>query len=53
MTQQQIPLEQAVAKGWRYTPEEDRIYLAKHNPKLSSEERKEYDALARYKKRVI
>jgi|LakMenE18May11ns_1017448.scaffolds.fasta_scaffold9836259_2 hypothetical protein len=53
MTQQQIPLEQAVAKEWRYTPEEDRIYLAKHNPKLSPEERKEYEALARYKERVI
>jgi hypothetical protein len=53
MTRQQIPLEQAVANVWKKTPEEDRIYLAKHNPKLSPEERKEYEALARYKERVI
>jgi hypothetical protein len=30
-----------------------RIYLAKHNPELSPEEKKEYIALERYSKRVI
>jgi len=53
MTKQQIPLEQAVTNVWRYIPVEDRVYLAKHNPELSPEEMKEYEALARYKKRVM
>ena len=53
MSSQQIPLEQAVANEWRYIPEGDRPYLAKHHPDLSPEEKREYEALARHLKRVI
>ena len=48
-----ISLEEAVAKRWRYIPEEDRVYLAKHNSNLTPEEVKGYEALGRLKKRVI
>jgi hypothetical protein len=46
-------LGQAVSKCWESMSEEDRIYLAKDNPDLSPEERRGYEALSRYKTRVI
>ena len=39
--------------GWDEIPEEDKPYLAKHNPDLSPEEKREYAALERLKGRVI
>jgi hypothetical protein len=53
MSGKNIPLEQAVIAEWRHASEDDRVYLAKHNPYLSPEERKEYAALERLKKRII
>jgi len=48
-----IPLEQAVTNKWRYIPKEDKPYLAKHHPDLSQEKKAEYEALGRFKRRVI
>ena len=48
-----IPLEVAVADYWRWIPQDDRVYLAKHNPGLPDEERRGYGALGRMKTRVI
>jgi len=53
MSGKNISLEQAVIAEWRHASEDDRVYLAKHNPDLSPEERKEYSALERLKTRVI
>jgi len=46
-------LEQAVKDKWRYIPKEDKLYLAKHHPDLSQEKKAEYEALGRFKRRVI
>ena len=53
MSREKITLEQAVKELWKDIPEEDRIYLAKHNPDLSPEEKGGYQALERHKKRLI
>ncbi len=53
MRGKKISLEQAVAEYWKHIPEEDRIYLAKHHPTLPEEEKREYAALERLKKRII
>ena len=53
MSEKKVPLEQAVSDLWDLIPGDDRIYLAKHNPDLSPEERREYMALERHKKRLI
>jgi hypothetical protein len=54
MSGKKIPLEQAVADVWRYISKEgDKVYLAKHNPDLSPEEKKGYEALERHKRRII
>ena len=58
MSDHNVSLEQAVSFRWKTgewdeIPEEDKIYLAKHNPDLPPEERKEYAALERLKKRII
>jgi hypothetical protein len=53
MSRNSIPLEQAVSETWDEIPEEDRIYLAKHNPDLSPDEKRGYEALERHKKRLI
>jgi hypothetical protein len=58
MSYRNVSLEQAVSFRWKTgewdeIPEEDKIYLAKHNPDLPPEERKEYAALERLKKRII
>jgi len=58
MSDRNVSLEQAVSfrwktGGWAEIPEEDKMYLAKHNPDLPPEERKEYAALERLKKRII
>ena len=53
MSNEGITLEQAVERLWNEIPEEDRTYLAKHNPDLSPEEKREYAALERMKTRVI
>ena len=53
MSNEGITLEQAVERLWNEIPEEDRIYLAKHHPNLPPEEKREYEALERHKKRLI
>ena len=53
MNDKKIQLEQAVSELWNEIPEEDKIYLAKHNPDLSPEEKREYQALERLKTRII
>jgi hypothetical protein len=53
MDDSKIKLEQAVEYLWETIPDDDKAYLAKHNPDLSPEEIKGYEALARLKKRVI
>ena len=53
MSYKGITLEQAVSDLWNETQEEDRVYLAKHNPDLPPEEKKEYLALERHQKRLI
>ena len=53
MSEKKIPLEQAVSDLWDLIPEDDRIYLAKHHPDLPREEKREYMALERHKKRLI
>jgi hypothetical protein len=53
MEEENVPLEGAVALCWNSTTEEDRMYLAKHNQDLSPEEKKGYEALSRYRGRII
>jgi hypothetical protein len=53
MRDREISLEQAVSELWNEIPEEDKIYLAKHNPDLSPQEKREYEALGRLKTRII
>jgi hypothetical protein len=54
MNGKKIPLEQAVADVWRYISKEgDKVYLAKHNPDLPPQEKREYEALERHKRRII
>jgi len=53
MSDEQIPLEQAVSKLWNNIDEEDKPYLAKDNPDLSPEEKRAYEAIKRLKARVI
>ena len=53
MRDKKISLEQAVDDLWNDIPEEDRIYLAKHNQDLSPEEKRGYTALERFKNKVI
>ena len=48
-----IPLEQAVSELWDVIPDEDKPYLAKHNPDLSPDDKREYAALERHKRRLI
>jgi hypothetical protein len=58
MSDRNVSLEQAVSGRWK-TGEwdeisgEDKPYLAKHNPDLTPEEKREYAALERLKKRII
>jgi hypothetical protein len=44
---------EAVEMQWDDMDEDDRALLAQYNPRLSQEEIREYEALARLKKRVI
>ena len=53
MSREGVTLEQAVSKCWPSIGEEDRIYLAKHNPDLPPDEKRGYEALERLKTRVI
>ena len=53
MSRKKITLEQAVSQCWNKLKEEDMIHLVKHNPDLSPEEKRGYEALGRLKKRVI
>ena len=54
MSGKKISLEQAVADVWRRISKEgDKVYLAKHNPDLSPQEKREYEALERHKRRII
>ena len=40
-----LSLEKSVLKYWKYASKEDRIYLAKHNPDLTPEEKRIYRAM--------
>jgi hypothetical protein len=58
MSDRNVSLEQAVSSRWKTgewdeIPEADKPYLAKHNPDLTPEEKREYTALERLKKRII
>jgi hypothetical protein len=53
MNGKKIPLEQAVADVWQYISKGDKVYLAKHNPDLPPQEKREYEALERHKRRII
>ena len=53
MSGKEISLEQAVKGFWRYIPEEDRLYLAKHNPNLSPEDKRGYEALLKFRGKII
>ena len=53
MSDSGISLEQAVKGFWRYIPEEDRPYLAKHHPNLSPEEKRGYESLLKFRGKVI
>ena len=54
MNGKKISLEQAVADVWRRISKEgDKVYLAKHNPDLPPQEKREYEALERHKRRII
>jgi hypothetical protein len=53
MIRDRITLEQAVADYWKNIPRADKPYLAKHNPDLSPEQKRGYEALYRLKTRVI
>ena len=45
MSDKKITLEQAVLDLWEEMPEEDQIYLAKHNPDLTPEDKRIYRAM--------
>lgn len=58
MSDHNVSLEQAVSGRWKTgkwdeITEEDKPYLAKHNPDLSPEQKRGYEALGRLKTRVI
>ena len=53
MRGKKISLEQAVAEYWKHIPQEDMVYLAKHHPSLSDEDKRGYEAMGRLKRRVI
>ena len=53
MIRDRITLEQAVADYWKHIPRLDKPHLAKHNPNLSPEQKRGYEALLRFKTRVI
>ena len=53
MSDREISLEQAVKGCWRYIPEEDRPYLAKHHPGLSQDEKRGYEALLKFRGKII
>ena len=53
MGDKKIPLEQAVAEYWKWIPQEDRAYLAKHHPSLPEDEKRGYEAMGRLKRRII
>jgi hypothetical protein len=44
---------EAVEMHWDYMDEEDRVLLAQYNSRLTPEEIREYEALARLKRRVL
>ena len=53
MIRGKITLAQAVVDYWKYIPRADKPYLAKHNPNLTPEQKRGYEALERLKTRVI
>ena len=53
MIRGKITLEQAVVDYWKNIPRADKPYLAKHNPNLTPEQKRGYEALERLKTRVI
>ena len=53
MIRGKITLAQAVVDYWKNIPRADKPYLAKHNPNLTPEQKRGYEALERLKTRVI
>ena len=53
MSDKRISLEEAVESYWRYIPAEDRLYLAKHHPNLPEDKKRGYEALAKFKGKII
>jgi hypothetical protein len=53
MSDKEISLEQAVAEYWKSIPKDDRLYLAKHNPNLSPEDKRGYEALLKFRDKII
>ena len=46
-------LEQAVEGYWKSIPNNDRVYLAKHHPNLPEDKKRGYEALAKFKGKII
>ena len=53
MSDSGISLGQAVESYWRYISKDDRLYLAKHNPNLSPEDKRGYEALLKFRDKII
>ena len=53
MSDSGISLGQAVESYWKSIPKDDRLYLAKHHPNLSPEEKRGYESLLKFKGKVI
>ena len=53
MSDSGISLGQAVESYWRYIPKEDRPYLAKHHPNLSPVDKRGYEALLKFRGKII
>jgi hypothetical protein len=46
-------LEQAVEDYWKSIPNNDRVYLAKNHPNLPEDKKRGYEALAKFKGKII
>ena len=53
MSKNAISLEQAVEDYWKSIPKDDRLYLAKHHPNLSPEDKRGYESLLKFRGKII
>ena len=53
MSDSGISLGQAVESYWKSIPKDDRLYLAKHHPNLSPEEKRGYESLLKFRGKII